>query len=227
MVLDRIACGLAVVLLLASGPARLEGLAGASPPGPGPAAALEDAAGRAGLRPHVLRLALRARERVAAEGHATRPILTVIDYSLPSRTPRLWVLDLTGARVLAHELVAHGRGTGDDEARLFSNRPGSLRSSLGTFLTGSTYRGKHGRSLRLKGLDGGLNDQAEARAIVVHAAAYVSQTTIRQLGRLGRSQGCPALSPGAAPRVIDLIRDGTVLFSYHPSADLDRSIALR
>jgi len=178
---------------------------------------LEAAAGRAGLRPEVLRLALRAHARVAADGLTARPILTVIDYSLRSRVPRLWVLDLREGRVLARELVAHGRGTGDDEARRFSNRAGSLQSSLGTFITGPTYRGKHGRSLRLKGLDRGLNDRAEARAIVIHSADYVNPQIVHRLGRLGRSQGCPALSPSAAPRVIDLIRDGTVVFSYHPS----------
>ncbi|HEX6106137.1 MAG TPA: murein L,D-transpeptidase catalytic domain family protein, partial [Gemmatimonadales bacterium] len=156
-----------------------------------------------------------------------RPLLTVIDYSLRSREPRLWVLDLAAGRVVARELVAHGRGTGGDEAREFSNRPGSHQSSLGTFLTGATYRGKHGVSLRLKGLDRGLNHLAEARAIVIHGAEYVDQAIVRQLGRLGRSQGCPALSRSAAPRVIDLIRDGTVVFSYHPSAALDRVIASR
>jgi hypothetical protein len=172
---------------------------------------------RAGLRPGVLRLALRARARVVASGLAARPVLTVIDYSLASRERRLWVLDLAHARVLAHELVAHGRGTGDDRARRFSNRPGSLQSSLGTFVTGSIYHGKHGLALRLRGLDPGANDQAEARAIVMHGAQYVSEAVVAKLGRLGRSQGCPALSPAAAARVIELIRDGTVLFAYYRS----------
>jgi hypothetical protein len=125
------------------------------------------------------------------------------------------VLDRAGSRVLARELVAHGRATGDDLARSFSNRPGSLQSSLGTFLTGSVYHGRHGLSLRLRGLDPGVNDRAEARAIVIHGAPYVSAEAVAQLGRLGRSQGCPALSPTAAPRVIQLIRDGTIVFAYY------------
>jgi L,D-transpeptidase catalytic domain len=179
--------------------------------------ALTHAAERVGLRPEVLRLALRARDRVVAGGLASRPVLTVIDYSLPSRERRLWVLDLAHARVLAHELVAHGRGTGDDQARRFSNRPGSLQSSLGTFVTGPVYHGKHGLTLRLRGLDPGLNDRAEARAIVMHGAPYVSEAVAAKLGRLGRSQGCPALSPAVAGRVIELIRDGTVLYAYHRS----------
>jgi hypothetical protein len=169
----------------------------------------------AGLRPAVLEAALRAQARALGHGVGGRPILTVIDYTLPSRERRLWVLDLATSRVLARELVAHGRATGDDLARSFSNRPGSLQSSLGAFLTGSVYRGRHGLSLRLRGLDPGVNDRAEARAIVMHGAPYVSAETAAQLGRLGRSQGCPALSPAAAPRVIQLIRDGTIVFAYY------------
>jgi hypothetical protein len=199
-------------------------LLAAAPPLPAAAdvrvdlATLQLAATRAGLRPEVLRLALAARARAVAGGVPARPVLTVIDYSLASRERRLWVLDLAHARILAHELVAHGRGSGDDLARRFSNRPGSLQSSLGTFVTGPVYHGRHGLSLRLRGLDPGLNDQAEARAIVVHGAPYVSETVARKLGRLGRSQGCPALSPDVAARVIDLIRGGTVLFAYYRAA---------
>jgi hypothetical protein len=179
--------------------------------------ALVAAAGRAGLRAEVLAAALRAQARALHAGAADGRILTVIDYSLPSRARRLWVLDLARDSVLAHELVAHGRNTGDDLARRFSNRPGSLQSSLGTFVTGRTYRGRHGLSLRLRGLDAGLNDRAEARAIVVHGADYVSPGIVRRLGRLGRSQGCPALEPDVAARVIGLIRDGSVLFAWHPT----------
>jgi hypothetical protein len=181
------------------------------------ATALGRAAARAGLRPIVLAHALRARERALAEGLARRPVLTVIDYTLPSREPRLWVLDLMRARVLAHELVAHGRGTGDDLARRFSNRPGSLQSSLGTFVTGAVYHGRHGLALRLRGLDPGVNDHAADRAIVIHGAWYVSQAMAAKFGRLGRSEGCPAMSLAAASRVIQLIRDGSVLYAYFPS----------
>ena len=180
-------------------------------------AALARAAEMAGLRPQVLARALKARQRVVANGLAIRPILTVIDYTLPSRQPRLWVLDLTRTRVLAHELVAHGRATGDDLARRFSNRPGSLQSSLGTFLTGAVYHGRHGPTLRLRGLDAGLNDRAAERGIVIHGAWYVSSAVAAKLGRLGRSEGCPALSQAAASRIIQLIRDGSVLYAYFAS----------
>ena len=187
------------------------------------ASALETVAASAGLRSEVLQLALAAHARATAEGRTTSKLLTVIDYSLRSRERRLWVLDLERAELLAHELVAHGRNTGDDAARVFSNRSGSNQSSLGTFVTGATYQGKHGLSLRLHGLDGGLNDQALARAIVIHGADYVNEGIVSSLGRLGRSQGCPALSTAAAPRVIDLIRDGTVVFSYYPAPELERA----
>lgn len=183
---------------------------------------LQTVAAAAGLRSEVLSLALTAHARATAEGRTSSKLLTVIDYSLLSRERRLWVLDVERAEVLAHELVAHGRNTGDDAARSFSNRSGSNQSSLGTFVTGRTYQGKHGLSLRLHGLDQGLNDQALARAIVIHGADYVSEGIVASLGRLGRSQGCPALSTASAPRVIDLIRDGTVVFSYYPSPDLAR-----
>jgi hypothetical protein len=118
--------------------------------------------------------------------------------------------------VLFHELVAHGKGTGDNIAKAFSNRPGSNQSSFGTFLTGPTYQGKHGLSLRLKGLEPGINHLAEARAIVVHGAKYVSESVVQAMGRLGRSQGCPAVREEISGKLIKAIQGGTVVFSYYP-----------
>jgi hypothetical protein len=184
-------------------------------------AALAENAVAAGLRTEILDLALRAHARVKADGRTSSPLLTVIDYSLPSRERRLWVLDTETGSVLERELVAHGNRTGGDVATAFSNRIGSNQSSLGTFVTGKTYTGKHGKSLRLHGLDAGLNDLAFDRAIVVHGANYVNEGIVAQLGRLGRSQGCPALSPAASARIIDRIKDGSVVFSYHPSASAE------
>ena len=178
---------------------------------------LEVAAASIGLRPGVFQAAVRAHERAVEQGLTRSPILTVIDYGLPSRERRLWVLDLARGEVLAQELVAHGRATGGDLATRFSNRPGSAASSLGSFITGATYFGKHGLSLRLRGVDRGINDRAEARAIVVHGADYVSEASVQALGRLGRSLGCPALGTAVAPRIIGLIRGGTLLYAYHPS----------
>jgi hypothetical protein len=169
------------------------------------------------LRQEALGPALDAWERLRGEGLATRPLLTVIDYGLPSTQPRLWVFDLDARRLLYRELVAHGRNTGDDLASAFSNQEGSLQTSLGSFVTGGSYTGRNGYSMRLRGLDAGVNDQAEARAIVVHGASYVDAGVVRKLGRLGRSWGCPAVRLAIAHELIDRIKDGSVLFAWHPS----------
>jgi hypothetical protein len=174
------------------------------------------------LRPQALELALRAYEHARMLGQTASSIVTLIDFSLPSTEKRLWVLDLSRGELLFNELVAHGKRTGDNLAYAFSNQPGSYQSSLGAFVTGTTYTGKHGLSLRLKGLEPGINDRAEEREIVVHAADYVSEGTAKVLGRLGRSEGCPALRPAVAPRIIDAIKDGTFLFAYYPDPDLRR-----
>jgi hypothetical protein len=141
-------------------------------------------------------------------------VLTLIDYSLPSTEPRLWVVDLTHHKVLFHELVAHGSGSGDNFAVRFSNLKDSRATSLGLYLTGDTYEGGKGYSMRLQGLDPGVNDAAVQRSIVVHGAWYVSPEQIQQYGRLGRSWGCPALSLAAARPVIDTIKGGSFLFAY-------------
>ena len=207
----------------ASVPADTAGLAHGTAAGEA-SAALISAAADAGLRSDVLEMALRARARVMAEGRTSSPIVTVIDFSLPSRERRLWVLDVARAEVLAHELVAHGRNTGGDIAQSFSNEVGSYQSSLGTFVTGETYRGKHGLSLRLNGLDPALNSHAAERAIVIHGADYVNDSIVSQQSRLGRSEGCPALSPSVAPRIIGLISGGTVLFAYYPVPELEQTL---
>ena len=168
-------------------------------------------------RHELLDRALAAYRRLDAAGKLRPKILTVIDYSLPSWDRRLWVLDPTKRlRVLFHEFVAHGRGSATEDdpdyAVAFGNEEASLRSSLGAFLTGSTYTGQHGRSLELYGLEPGVNDKAFARRIVMHPAQYVSATFRAEHGRVGRSFGCPALDPAVSTAVIDRIADGSVIF---------------
>lgn len=170
-----------------------------------------------GLQRQALEAALAARQRLQVSGTITRPLLTVIDYSMPSTEKRLWVLDLSSRRLVFHERVAHGKNTGEDVASLFSNEDGSLMTSLGAFVTADTYRGGNGYSLRLRGTDRGRNDRAEARAIVMHGAPYVDEAFVRRIGRLGRSHGCPAVRPEVARSLIDTIKAGTVLFAWHPS----------
>ncbi|HSN53409.1 MAG TPA: murein L,D-transpeptidase catalytic domain family protein [Candidatus Sulfomarinibacteraceae bacterium] len=175
----------------------------------------------AGLRPEVYGLALRAYRVAEAQGLVTRPRMTVVDLELPSYARRLWVLDMATGEVLFHEWVAHGmgspRGTGGDLVKVlsFSNREHTRMSSLGLYRTAETYVGRHGRSLRLDGLEPGINDAARRRTIVVHGADYVSRQQAR-LGRMGRSWGCPAVRPEIAQSLIDAISGGSLLWIYYP-----------
>ena len=170
-----------------------------------------------GLRGEVLGLALDATEAASERGLVRRrDILTVIDYSLPSTQPRLFVFDLSKRKLLFRELVAHGKNSGGNLTKFFSNSPGSLATSLGLFVTEDTYMGGNGYSLRLRGLEEGVNDMARDRAIVMHGASYVSRAAIQALGRLGRSWGCPAVRQEVAKKIINTVRGGSVLFAYYP-----------
>ncbi|MEO8159986.1 MAG: murein L,D-transpeptidase catalytic domain family protein [Arenimonas sp.] len=170
--------------------------------------------------PQVLSLAMQARACAAQQlGQVPAPRLAVIDYSLASTTPRLWVFDLASNKLLFHELVAHGQGTGDNLAHSFSNKDGSHQSSLGLFRTADTYTGHNGYSLRMQGLEPGTNDAALARAIVMHGAPYVNVQMAQKQGRLGRSWGCPALRPEVARQVIDSLKNGQMLFAYYPNTN--------
>ena len=165
---------------------------------------------------NVLKLGLRAYNNANQQGLGAKQVLTIIDYSKPSTQNRFWVVDLKHNKVLFETLVAHGKNSGNNFATHFSNRPESLESSFGVFLTGNTYSGHHGYSLKLRGLEPGVNDNAQARALVVHAAGYVNNMIAQHFGRLGRSWGCPALSPSISKPVIDTIKGGTVIFAYYP-----------
>ncbi|HSP17559.1 MAG TPA: murein L,D-transpeptidase catalytic domain family protein [Thermoanaerobaculia bacterium] len=170
-----------------------------------------------GLKPGVLKLALNATECASERGLLKRhDLLTVIDYSLPSSEPRLFVFDLARQRLLFRELVAHGKNSGGDKATFFSNSSGSEASSIGLFITADAYVGGNGLSLRLKGLEEGFNDMAWDRAIVMHGAYYVSREAIKALGRLGRSWGCPAVRSEIASKIINKLRGGTPIFAYYP-----------
>ncbi|KII33421.1 MULTISPECIES: murein L,D-transpeptidase catalytic domain family protein [Pseudomonas] len=164
----------------------------------------------------VIALAVRATQCTRAQGAAPAQRLAVIDYSLPSTEQRLWVFDLKKRKLLFHELVAHGRNSGENMATLFSNQNESYATSLGLFRTQESYRGQNGYSLRMEGLEPGFNDNAFDRAIVIHGAPYVSPVLARANGRIGRSLGCPAVRPAIAHRLIDSMKDGQLLFSYYP-----------
>lgn len=166
----------------------------------------------------LLQTALSGYELLKKEQTINRPeVITIIDFSLPSNQERLWVLDLVESKVLYHCLVSHGRNSGEVIAEKFSNKPGSYASSPGFYTTGETYFGKHGFSLRLNGIENGINDKARERAIVIHGADYVSSEFIEKNGRLGRSLGCPAVPEELSTEIIETIKDGTCLFVYAPT----------
>lgn len=154
---------------------------------------------------------------VSLSGLANGNILTVIDYSQPSTSKRLYVLDLFNERLLLQTYVAHGRNSGEDFARTFSNSPQSYMSSPGLYFTGDTYVGKHGLSLHLIGKEKDINDNAFTRSIVFHGASYVSDDFIKKYGRLGRSQGCPAVSEELSSTLINMIKGGSCVYIYTES----------
>ncbi len=184
----------------------------------------------AGNRPDPALLA-EAKAAVAcaqASGHgAQAETLTLIDYRRPSTDRRLWVIELATDKVRYFEHVAHGRNSGENFATRFSNVNGSNQSSLGLYVTQETYQGGNGYSLRLNGLEPGINDKARERAIVMHGAPYVNPDAAKSMGRLGRSLGCPALRGAVAGPVINTIKDGNFLYAYYPQPEWLRTSTIR
>ena len=167
----------------------------------------------------VFSMALRAAEAAITRGDVAKPTtLTVIDFSRPSTTPRMWVFDLREKSLLFKEHVSHGRGSGKAMATTFSNVPESFQSSIGLYRTAESYFGKHGYSMRLDGLERGINDRARERAIVMHGADYVNPAAAKANGYLGRSLGCPALRPAVTKDVINAVKEGGLLFAYYPDS---------
>ena len=172
------------------------------------------------LSADVLALALGSVRCAQGSGLGTRASrLAVIDYSISSLEPRLWVFQLDTGELLFRELVAHGRGTGENFAEHFSNLPGSHQTSLGLFLTDDVYEGGNGYSLRMDGLEPGVNDLARERKIVMHGAPYVDPGVGKVLGRLGRSWGCPAVRREVAHPIIDALAGGQFVFAYYPDRE--------
>jgi hypothetical protein len=151
------------------------------------------------------------------KGLIAKNYLTIIDYSLSSKVKRMWIIDMTENKIMMNSLVAHGKKSGVDYANRFSNTNESNKSSLGFFATGEAYNGKHGLSLKLDGLDNGINNNVRQRAIVIHGADYVSDNFIENHNRLGRSQGCPAVPVELSKKIIQIIKDKSCLFIYHSS----------
>jgi hypothetical protein len=171
---------------------------------------------KAGLSYEVFRLGMVGYYSLLHEGKVSdRQLISFIDFTKKSTEKRFYTVDLEKRQLLFHSLVSHGKNTGENQARVFSNIPQSNQSSLGFYLTGESYVGSKGYSLRLDGQDPGFNDKMRERAVVIHDADYVSEAWIKKYGRLGRSQGCPALPKGIARNVINTIKEKTVIFAYY------------
>lgn len=171
-----------------------------------------------GLSQAAFSSAFRGYEKLTQSGLLNNEdILSICDFSKSSAEKRLFIIDLASEEVLVHTYVAHGKNSGGEFASRFSNTPESLQSSLGFYVTAETYTGKHGLSLRLKGVDGRFNSNAYGRTIVIHGADYVNEGRVKAGGYMGRSWGCPAVSRQEAPGIISLIKNGTCFFVYYPS----------
>ena len=169
-----------------------------------------------GLSESTFQLALNGWKKLKMSGTVSKNIISICDFSQSSTKKRLYIIDLVNGKLLFNTLVAHGKNTGDEFARFFSNEPSSYKSSLGFYTTKETYLGEHGLSLKLKGDEPGFNDKAEERSIVMHGADYVCTNFIDQFGRLGRSFGCPSVPVEFHQQIINTIKEGSCLFVYYP-----------
>jgi len=149
-------------------------------------------------------------------------IVSIVDFSQSANAKRLYIIDLTNEKVVYNTYVAHGRNSGEEFAVSFANKVNSYKSSLGFYITENTYQGAHGLSMRIKGIEKGINDDALSRGIVMHGADYVSESFIKNCGRLGRSQGCPAVPTTLCMPIINYIKEGSCLFMYYPDAVYSR-----
>lgn len=173
--------------------------------------------GETGLQKKVLELAMEGFSKLMLKGKLNKDsILTIVDFSRSSKNKRLYVIDLKNEALLFNTLVAHGRNSGMEYAHSFSNTPSSNKSSLGFYITQSTYRGDNGYSLRLQGVERNINDRALGRNIVIHGAPYANPQFLAERGVLGRSFGCPAIPTEDHVAIIDAIKDGSCLFIYSP-----------
>ena len=172
-------------------------------------------------------LALKGYEKLKQLGKiANQKYLTIADMSMASSDPRLYIIDMEKQELLIQTFVAHGRNSGLLFAKQFSNSLGSFQSSLGFYITGNPYQGKHGKSLVLKGVESGINDKAEQRAIVLHGADYANQGFVNQQGYLGRSLGCPAVPNNKVEAIIKAIQGASCLFVYAPDKKYLQSSSL-
>lgn len=163
--------------------------------------------------------ALTGYNKLEGENKIENKLLTIVDFSLPSTEKRMWILNMENNKVLYHTYVSHGQNTGGNMATDFSNTPNSLQSSLGFYVTAETYYGRNGLSLFIDGMENEFNSKARERYVVIHGADYAKEESIRKLGRLGRSYGCPAVPTEVSIEIINKIKGGSALFIYHTNED--------
>lgn len=171
-----------------------------------------------GLTQKAFTLAYKGFRRLQQRGQIRESILTICDFSQSSNNKRLYLVDMENNKLVLNTYVAHGRNSGSEYATRFSNKNSSLQSSLGFYVTRNTYMGEHGLSLKIDGMEPGYNSNAMRRAVVVHGADYIGESWLRHSDYMGRSFGCPAVPARESSRIINLIKDGSCLFIYHPSA---------
>lgn len=170
---------------------------------------------------------IRGYEKLKAENKIKNELLTIVDFGLPSTEKRMWILDMKSDKILFHTYVSHGKNTGDNMATNFSNKVNSLQSSLGFYVTAETYYGRNGLSLFIDGMEEEFNSKARERYVVIHGADYANPSSIKNLGRLGRSYGCPAVPTALTKDIIDTIKGESALFIFHPNKDyMERSTFL-
>jgi hypothetical protein len=171
-----------------------------------------------GLKKEAFQYAYEGYRKLEEEGKLNKEgLITICDFSQSSRKKRLYLIDLNDCKLLMNTYVAHGKNSGGEFAKKFSNKPESLQSSLGFYKTKRTYYGTHGLALTITGLEPGFNDKAERRKIVVHGSQYIGDNYLRWSRYMGRSFGCPAVPMKQSKKLINTIKDGSCLFIYHPS----------
>lgn len=182
---------------------------------------------QAGLKQDVFNKAITGWNALFAKRHLEKPhLLSIVDLSQSANAKRLYIIDMVEEKLLFNTYVAHGRNSGEEFAHSFSNKPESNKSSLGFYVTENIYQGAHGLSMRLKGIEHGINDNAEQRGIIVHGARYVHESFIKQTGRLGRSKGCPAIPQKLCKPIINTIKGGSCFFMFYPDSTYLRKSTL-
>jgi hypothetical protein len=181
--------------------------------------------GKAGLQFEAFQYGMVGYHNLRNQGklNESKNLFTIIDFTQPSTAKRFYTIDFDKLSLKYHTYVAHGKNTGENMASHFSNIPHSNQSSLGFYVTGETYVGSKGYSLRLDGVEPKFNSNMRKRAVVIHGADYVSEAWIKRYGRLGRSQGCPALPKELSRTIINSIKNKTAIFAYYKSNDYLKS----